>query len=218
MSLNTRKRLQTILQENQHNTLLATKQGGLSSPQQRWMSTGSIPHQVSYVSQISRPPQVSAVLHSPPAPNPGNGNMQGGPCHNPPQILPCPRAKCSPAAPGTERPASSRGSPWGRWGRRRRSRKPGTGTPARSCQSRWSVRSASPRAAVTAERERGTSVRQRVPAAPPPPRDACPPLLPPPSGSGLNRMLEQSCPLQITNHFGVLPLANPAAATKYTLH
>lgn len=79
-----------------------------------------------------------------------------GPFPSPPspsKISPCPRAQgtcVGPAAPGTERPPSSRGSPGGRGGRQRHSRRPGTGTPPRSCRSQWSAQSASQWAAATA--------------------------------------------------------------------
>lgn len=70
----------------------------------------------------------------------------------PPRILPCPRAQGASAAPGTECPATSQGSPGGHGGRRWHSRRPGTGTRPRSGQSQWSARSASQWAEVTAER------------------------------------------------------------------
>lgn len=82
----------------------------------------------------------------------GGTGTCGNACHKTPQILPCPRAKGALAAPGTEHPASSRGSPGERGGRQWHSQRPGTGTPPRSCRSRWSAQSALQRAAVTAER------------------------------------------------------------------
>lgn len=91
------------------------------------------------------------AVHPTPRVTAGGTGTCGGPCHKTPQTLPCPRAKGTPAAPGTERPASSRGSRGGHGGRRQRSRRPGTGTPPRSCRSQWSARSALQRAAATVE-------------------------------------------------------------------
>lgn len=176
-----------------------------SSPQQCWVSTGSTPH-------------VSAG-HPPPTQGRSGGNRHVEvPMTKTPPILPCPRAKGAPAVPGTECPASSPGSPGGCGGRRQRSRRPGTGTPARSGRSRWSAQPASQQAVVTVGWGKRHICNAGHPSQLPPQGMGMPVLLLLllPLGLGLHRLLEQSSTLQVTTAPGSPPTPFPAAAIKCT--
>lgn len=169
------------------------------SPQQCWVSTGSTP-----CVSAGHLPQTQGCSR-------GKGRVRGL-CDKTPPILPCPHAKGAPAASGTECPAISLGSPRGHGGRRQHSRRPGTGTPARSGRSRWSAQPASQQAVATVGWEKRHICNAVHPSQLPPQGMGIPVLLlllPP--DLGLHKLLEQSLTLQMSP-----PTPFPAAATKCT--